>query len=364
MRSVPKETEELNPPPPVLLMPSEVSQQTANASDQPLIEPPSVKLIVRLFLIPAIIVALAVGVMFLIGRLAGSPPTFEEALNGLKSEGGERTADWLVGPGAKQRYLYAQTLTDQMKQGMSEPERIETADKLIDLLNQYVHPEEGQVQNFVLLALGRVWQGQQNPSASAIESQQKVVQTLIRFAGSDNLTARKAAVLAMCFMAGSSEAKSLEPVLMTKLLDQKEDLDVRMAAATALGPIASPMDADVIDALHKAMNETAPENKELVWDAALSLAQLNQPDVADTILMLLNRDELDQLQVLDRETDPKNPAFRPLNEQEKLRILINTMIGAQHLKVDSVQAKIKDLAKNDPSPRVRAEGVEIQQAVK
>jgi hypothetical protein len=343
-------------------MPSEVSRQKNGEPEQPLIEPPSVKLIVRLFLIPAIIVALAVGVMFLIGRLAGSPPTFEEALSGLKSEGGERTADWLIGPGAKQRYLYAQTLTDQMKQGMSESERIETADKLIDLLNQYVHPEEGQVQNFVLLALGRVWQGAKDPSAAAIESQHKVMQTLERFAGSENLTARKAAILAMCFMAGSGEAKSLEPVLVAKLLDGKEDLDVRMAAATALGPIASPGDADVIDALHKGMNDTEPEHKELVWDSALSLAQLNQADVADTILMLLNRDELDKLEVMDRETDPKNPAFRPLNEQEKLRILINTMIGAQHLKVDSVQAKIRDLAKNDPSPRVRAEGVEILQS--
>src|SRR5205814_7990827 len=127
-------------------------------ADATLPEPPSVKLIVRLFLIPAMIVAAAVGVMFLIGRMAGSAPTFEEALNGLKGQGGERTADWLVGPGAKQRYLYAQTLTDQMKQGMSEAERIQTTDRLIELLDKYVRSEEGQVQNFVLLAPGRVWQ--------------------------------------------------------------------------------------------------------------------------------------------------------------------------------------------------------------
>ena len=148
-------------------------------------------------------------------------------------------------------------------------------------------------------------------------------------------------------------------MLIAKLSDTKEDLDVRMAAATALGPIASSSDAAVIDALHNAMNDTQPEHKELVWDAALSLAQLNQPDVADTILMLLNRDELDKLQILDRETDPQNPSFRPLNEQEKLRILINTMLGAKNLKVDAVQEKLKDLAKNDPSPRVRAAGVQI-----
>jgi hypothetical protein len=186
-----------------LLMPSDLpAKGTATSDLTPLPEPPSMKLIVRLFLIPALIVAAAVGVMFLIGRLAGSPPGFEEALNGLKTEGGERTAEWLVGPGAKQRYLYAQALTDQMKQGMSEPERIQTADRLIELLDKYVHPQEGQVQNFVLLALGRVWQGDRSPSAEALESEKKVSQTLARFANADNVTARKAAVLAMCFMAG------------------------------------------------------------------------------------------------------------------------------------------------------------------
>ena len=275
---------------------------------------------------------------------------------------------WRIGwwgyGGAKQRYLFAQTLTEQMKQGMSEEERIKTTDRLVELLDKYVHPEEGQVENFVLLALGRVWQGFPPAEAGSpvAESQKKVVQTLTRFTSADNVQARKAAVLAMCFLSGQSDAKDLEPVLIAKLSDTKEDLDVRMGAATALGPIASPSDTAVIDALHSAMNDTQPEHKELVWDAALSLAQLNQPDVADTILMLLNRDELNKLQILDRETDPQNPSFRPLNEQEKLRILINTMLGAKNLKVDAVQEKLKDLAKNDPSPRVRAAGVQILSA--
>ena len=168
-------------------MPSDVAKQNAAQEQTPAIEPPSAKLMIRLFVIPAIIVAAAVGVMFLIGRMAGSAPSFEQALNGLKSEGGERTADWLIGPGAKQRYLYAQTLTDQMKQGMSEPERIQTADRLVELLDKYVHPEEGQVQNFVLLALGRVWQGQKEPSSAALDSQRKVIDTLIRFTSAESV---------------------------------------------------------------------------------------------------------------------------------------------------------------------------------
>src|SRR5215213_3797691 len=86
----------------------------APASDQPLIEPPSAKLIVRLFLIPLLIVAAAVGIMFLIGRMAGDSASFEEALTRLRNPGGERTADLLVGPGSKQRYMDAKTIADKI----------------------------------------------------------------------------------------------------------------------------------------------------------------------------------------------------------------------------------------------------------
>ena len=50
---------------------------------EPLVEPPSAKLIARLFIIPLIIVAAAVGIMFLIGRMTGSNPSFEVALQRL-----------------------------------------------------------------------------------------------------------------------------------------------------------------------------------------------------------------------------------------------------------------------------------------
>jgi hypothetical protein len=366
-----------------LPMPSDVKRATApstspaspqqNLADPP-IEPPSVKLIVRLFLIPLVIVSLAVGVMFLIGRLAGSGPSFDEAIARLKNtSGGERTADWLIGPGAKQRYLDAKTLTDKMKSGMSVDERIKLADQLIDLLDNHVRNDEGEVQHFVLLALGRVWQLEPRRSdesadafearrvgtASAAESRQRVAQTLLRYAGAEQLATRKAAVLATAYLAGRPEADALKPMLIEKLRDDHEDVDVRIAAATALGPLSTPDDKAVIDALETATRDTKPEDAELVWSSSLSLAELNQPDVAPTILKLLDRNELSKLQYFDRETDPKNPSFRTLNDQEQQRILINTMLGAQKLQVPEVQAKLSELTEKDPSPRVRAAGVQI-----
>jgi len=165
---------------------------------------------------------------------------------------------------------------------------------------------------------------------------------------------RKAGLLAMVYFKGREEAQGFLPMLTEKVRDDREDLDVRLAAATVLGPLGSAQNKDVIDALHDAMRDSDPHDVELVWAAALSLAELDQTDVADTILKLLSRDELASVRIYDRETDPKNPSFRNLNEQEQERILINTMIGVEHYNVPAVQDQLRKLATSDPSSRVRA----------
>jgi hypothetical protein len=335
-------------------------------SSAPLIEPPSVKLIVRLFLIPLLIVAVAMGIMFLIGRMAGGEPTLDEALSRLKHRGGERTADLLVGPASKQRYIDAKTIVDKMKSGMSESERITLAKQLVEILDNYTNDDEGDIRHFVLLALGRSWQKDpsQSPmdSPEALDSRQTAMTALLKYADDKDVTTRKAALLATVYFAGREESKNAIPKLLEKLNDPTDDLDVRMAAATALGPIAAaadPNQKDVVDALNAAMRDTEPKDIELVWDAALSLAQMNQPEAVDTVLGLLNRDQLAKVQYYDRESDPKNPAFRTLGEAEIQRILINAMIGAQHLAVPAVQERIQKITDDDPSPRVREAGQEV-----
>src|SRR5262245_35762684 len=103
-----------------LPMPSDVREAIKpQVEDQAtLVEPPGAKLLVRLFLSPFVIVAAAVGVMYLISLMAGRTPTAQEAIARLKNPGGGRTAEYLIGPGAKQRYLDAKALTDYMKDRM------------------------------------------------------------------------------------------------------------------------------------------------------------------------------------------------------------------------------------------------------
>ena len=67
-------------------------------------------------------------------------------------------------------------------------------------------------------------------------------------------------------------------------------------------------------------------------------------DGQDTVLKLLDRKELADLKVLDRESDPKNPTFRTLSEEEQQRILINAMEGVKKLKSPVVVAKLQEIA--------------------
>src|SRR5215210_3995045 len=176
-------------------MPSDVKSKLVE--ETPVVEPPSVKLIVRLFLIPLFIVAAAVGVMFLIGRLAGGTPSTDELLTRLRKPGGGRTAEMLIGPGSKQRFLDAKALTDTMKAGMTAPERVRLSADLIDIIDHHTTADEGDVRHFLLLALGRVWQRDaRHPEASAADTadaRMTALNTLLRYADSSNLDDRKAA---------------------------------------------------------------------------------------------------------------------------------------------------------------------------
>jgi hypothetical protein len=97
-----------------------------------------------------------------------------------------------------------------------------------------------------------------------------------------------------------------------------------------------------------------PATLELVWGSALSLAELGQKDVADTILLLLDRNELSKMKCSIARRTRRTRFIGPAQRTGADRILINTMIGAAKLDVPSVREKLNWLKDNDPSMRVRA----------
>src|SRR5687768_159049 len=128
-----------------LLMPSDVEKQEGRAApgggpSQELVEPPSAKMFVRLFLIPLLIAAAVVGIMLPIGCLTEGSVSLETAITRLKNPGGERTLG-MVGPGSKQRYMDAKAVVDHMKGGLTEEQRIKLAADLVAILETHTKPE-------------------------------------------------------------------------------------------------------------------------------------------------------------------------------------------------------------------------------
>src|SRR5438132_1333139 len=119
--------------------------------------------------------------------------------------------------------------------------------------------------------------------AAAVASREKVLETLMKCFDAQDVSARKAAILALAFWQGQEESRKAIPALIRKLGSADEDVDVRMAAATTLGNIASGNDAEVVEALKQAMNETDAQKAELVWNAASALARLGREEAVPTM---------------------------------------------------------------------------------
>ena len=356
-----------------LLMPSDVRSDPAQGGGPaPLPEPPSAKLVVRLFLIPLLIVAAAIGVMLLIRGCTPSDMSLSDALRELRRSGGERTGPF-IGPAAKQRYLAASVLIKRLREGLDEAERIRLSGEIIDILDNHTRADEGAVQHLLLLALGRVWQidaGQGKlDSPDALKSRVAVMDALLKYMDDARPTdTQKAAILALTFWDGRPEPRRAIGVVLEKMSakyrardaggrpageDRERDIDVRIAAAATLGHIATPDDAPVVEALRRAVGITEVGEIEVAFQAAASLARFNDPVATGMMLRLLDRKELDQIEIVDREADPKNPVRRKLDEREKERFLVNAMEAAARLVAPEVQQRIRDLAKDDPSSRVR-----------
>src|SRR4029079_9182722 len=108
--------------------------------------------------------------------------------------------DYLVGPGAKQRYIDAKTIVDHIRQThLPEADRVKLTKDLVDVLERYTHPNEGEVQHVLLLALGQVWLRNDATSPQADAARKLALDTLLKFADAQEVATRKAAALGLAY---------------------------------------------------------------------------------------------------------------------------------------------------------------------
>ncbi len=238
-------------------------------------------------------------------------------------------------------------------QGMTPERRADLSNRIVKVIERGDRWRTDPA--FPLLALGRVWENEpRTGDAAALAARRRALQTLLAQTTSADTSRRKAAVLALAFWRDATDANSVRRALLERLGDAREDLDVRIAAAAALGSMAGLADQPVISALEQAHRSSEGRDAELSWNAGLSLARLGHPSATPTLLALLDRAVLEKLTIYDRHADPIKPPQRNLNEAEIERFLINAIGAAARCVDPAVQARLHELARSDPSPRVRA----------
>ncbi len=269
-------------------------------------------------------------------------------------------------------------LAAAMSRGMTAQQRIDLSARVVDMLDR---PARGQPDaTLLLLSLGRIWQplpqvsgrdgspsrpglaptagvdtgGTASAQSTALSTaRHKAAQTLLTHLASPDIPRRKATALAFAFWKTNPETAAICPRLIDRLNDPREALDVRITAAVSLGAISQPSDKTVIAALEQARNLADERQAELAWNAALALARLGQPSATGTLLKLLDRRELSQLTIYDRESDPRNPQPRKLTDYEIERFLINAIEASSALPDPAATDRLRQLAQSDPSARVR-----------
>jgi len=145
-------------------------------------------------------------------------------------------------------------------------------------------------------------------------------------------------------------------------------------AASVLAGVASPDDMEARDALAAALENTAVENREVVWNAGCALAALGDDRGIPVVLSLLDRGWLAKQPDVDR---PNSGAMLSAGAQDKLmRTVLNVLVkfvagndidsaergegggkaGHFVVRVDDqvVWDRVRMVADDDPSESVRA----------
>lgn len=300
-------------------------------------------LMARLFVVPAIIVCLLLGVAVVVVLFGSTsidkPETIADLLARIESDTGERTAGMLLSPHAKETWQASQELAQRLqnKEKFLTANEIEpTATRIVKLLEKFpagqdvAEPGPGQ-QYFLMLALGRL----------ASESAAAPLTNLLK---DPNSTTRRTALQSLAEMRGTPAAKAVLPSVLPLLNDAKPE--VQMVACATVASLADRGDNAAI----KAVATRLESDREIQWNAAMTLARLG--DLRGK-MVLLNMLERGYWEKLDLEYLEGNSTIRrKFTEVEVANNLRSAIEAAANVK-DADLAALVGRLKEDSSVQVR-----------
>ena len=312
----------------------------APAVDSPVVIPPPPSFgrqLAQLVVIPAVIVLVAVGVALLFGKIAGGKDTLEDHLFNLRqSSGAGHVLFGFQDPRYKDRSLAAYNIATMIPAMKDPQQRARTSRSLVEILEQNVGEQEEELQVYLLTAVGQLGRPD---TFDVVRSRLAAARPRVR----------EGAIGVVLAWPDRSVSKAAIPDLVT-LLSDSEPM-VRQKAAAALGELAEPGDAGVIQALREAMAAAAAGQREVVWNTAVALARLGDEQGSRYVAMiLLDRPTLAQLPAA--ETGPRTDAT--LSPAVQTQVILATLAATPTMRHALVWDKIKDLAQHDESRVVKS----------
>lgn len=272
---------------------------TDHSSDIPKESPRAI--LFQFVIFPLGIVAIAVAVFFLFGKLASDEQSVPDYLNEVQS-GGRR-----------ERWQAAYQLSQLINAG--EAKKYPNLPEQVISVYRKSKDDDPRIRRYLSMVLGNLGDRRATP-------------LLIEALGEKDVETRIYAALAL--------GRLKDPAGVPALLDAfaRDERDVRKAAAYALGEIGDPRG---VPPLASALNDPIADVR---FNAAVALARFGDKRAVGVIREMLDRNRLSQI--------------AGMRDDQKDATLLAAMPALLKLAPEEAQSALKPIADNDPSLQVRS----------
>ena len=257
--------------------------------------------LIQFFVIPALVVALSVGLFFFFAWLVSDEKTSVDYLHEVRV--GSTNRRWQAA------FELSKLITMDAERSRMEglvPEMIRAFEKAVD--------DDPRVRHYMALALGHLGDDAAGPG-------------LIQALSDPDATTR---LYASWALGNIGEPRAVEPLLE---LVEDDDFGVRKMAVYALGAIG---DNRAVARLEAALGDS---QRDVAWNAAVSLAKLGSPSGEPLLLQMLDREFLDRIS--------------DMNESQKLLAMESAIRAASLLSSLKLNERLHEIGNSDPNLSLR-----------
>ena len=304
----------------------------------------------RLFIVPALVVCVMLGVAVVVVLFGASsiekPKSIEDLLAIIEHDSGDKTMGMLL-PAAKESWQAAQELARRLdrKEKFLAPLEIEpVAARIVRILEKTSGgtpsgPDAGRAAQrgqarrlFLVSALGRL------ETATAVEPLTELLEDA-------DAQTRRTALQALVHMRSVEAARQALPRIY-RLLDDS-DQAVQMVAILSVASLAAPGDAVAIREVARKLESA----REVQWNAAIALARLGSKRGKLVLMNMLDRSFWEGL---DLDYEEGNARVRRKFTEMEVTLRLRAAIDAgSYLRDEELRASIQRLSAEDRSHVVR-----------